>query len=146
MNLWPPYLAAGIRVREISPDYRFARVEMRLRWFNRNYVGVHFGGSLFAMADPFYMLMYMENLGRDYIVWDTAGAIDFVRPGCGTVSVEFSLSQDDIDRAVAGAADGRPYLARHEAQVLSGAGETVSSVQRTIYVRRKPGSDPEQSR
>ena len=36
-----------------AEDYRHARVELRQRWYNRNYVGTHFGGSLFAMTDPF---------------------------------------------------------------------------------------------
>jgi predicted cobalt transporter CbtA len=69
INFWPPFLGAGIRVRRIAPDMKAADVEMKLRWWNANYVGTHFGGSLFAMTDAFYMLMLMANLGRDYIVW-----------------------------------------------------------------------------
>ena len=42
-----------------------ADVEMKLRIWNQNYVGTHYGGSLYSMADPFYMLMLMHNLGRD---------------------------------------------------------------------------------
>ena len=51
MNLWPPFLFAGIRVCAIDADFRSAEVELRMRPWNRNYVGTHFGGSLFAMAD-----------------------------------------------------------------------------------------------
>ena len=36
MNIWPPYLAAGIRVREIAPDWGRVRVELRAHWWNRN--------------------------------------------------------------------------------------------------------------
>ena len=63
LNLWPPFRGAGIRVREIAPDFRIATVELRMRLLNRNYVGTHFGGSLFAMTDPFFMIMMMQNLG-----------------------------------------------------------------------------------
>src|SRR3546814_2300690 len=63
LNVWPPFLFAGIRVRTISDDYRHARVELRQRWYNRNFVGTHFGGSLFAMTDPFWMIMTMQALG-----------------------------------------------------------------------------------
>ncbi len=66
LNLWPPFLFAGIHVTALSADYRHARVELRMRPWNRNYVGTHFGGSLFAMTDPFWMLLTMQNLGRDY--------------------------------------------------------------------------------
>ncbi len=63
MNLWPPFVGAGIRVRHIAPDFRSVTVDMRLRWTNRNYVGTHFGGSLYAMVDPFLMVMLLHNLG-----------------------------------------------------------------------------------
>jgi acyl-coenzyme A thioesterase PaaI-like protein len=138
MNCWPPFLAAGIRVRNIAPDYRQVRVELRMRWSNRNYVGVHFGGSLFAMTDPFFMLMYMNNLGADYIVWDRAGRIEFIRPGRGTVSAEFRLTAEDLESARAKAASGRPALIKHEVDVVDQAGELVARVERTVYVRLKP--------
>jgi len=68
MGWWPPFLGAGIRVRSLSDDFRDAVVELHLGWFNRNYVGTHFGGSLYAMCDPYFMIMLMHNLGRDYLV------------------------------------------------------------------------------
>lgn len=72
MNLWPPYLGAGIRVRSIAADWSEATVELRQRRLNRNYVGTHFGGSLFAMTDPFYALLLMHRLGERHLVWDQA--------------------------------------------------------------------------
>ncbi|SMQ96011.1 hypothetical protein PD885_01310 [Xanthomonas fragariae] len=66
LNLWPPFLFAGVHVTVLSANYRFARVELRQRPWNRNYLGSHFGSSLFAMTDPFWMLLTMHNLGRDY--------------------------------------------------------------------------------
>lgn len=137
MNLWPPFLASGVRVREIAPDYRHVRVELRMHWWNRNYVGVHFGGSLFAMTDPFFMLMYMHNLGQDYIVWDRAAEIVFVRPGRGRVWAEFKLEEADIEKARLAAASGKPALIEREVEVLDQGGEIVAQVRRTVYVRLK---------
>ena len=99
MNLWPPFLFTGIHVTEISADWRHARVELRMRPWNRNYVRTHFGGSLFAMADPFWMLLLMQRLGRDYFVWDQSGAIDFVRPGRGTVATSFTVDDTTLARS-----------------------------------------------
>jgi hypothetical protein len=97
INLWPPFLGAGIRIQHIAPDMRTIDVEMKLRFWNANYVGTHFGGSLFAMTDPFYMLMLMANLGRDYIVWHKAATIRYRKPGKGTVGAELHLSDSQID-------------------------------------------------
>ena len=83
MRLYPPYLGAGIRVTHVSHDFREIDVRMGLHWWNRNYVGTHFGGSLYSMIDPFLMLMFLENLGRDYVVWDKAATIRFKTPGRG---------------------------------------------------------------
>jgi len=137
MNVWPPYLAAGIRVREISDDFRVARVALRLGLLNRNYVHVHFGGSLFAMTDPFYMLMYLKNLGSQYVVWDKSAAIDFVRPGRGTVTAEFRLNESDFAHSRQQASWQRSVLIVHPVEIRDADDELVARVQRTIYVRRK---------
>lgn len=97
LNIYPPYLGAGIHVDSISDDFRDVVVSMKLRWYNRNYVGTHFGGSLASMTDPFYMLMLMNILGKGYIVWDHSTRIRFIRPGRGRVVARFHLSQEQID-------------------------------------------------
>ncbi|MBK9703668.1 MAG: DUF4442 domain-containing protein [Betaproteobacteria bacterium] len=91
MNLWPPFLGAGIKVTRLSADYREIDVRLDLRLLNRNYVGTQFGGSLYAMTDPFFMLMMLHNLGPDYVVWDKAGAVRYVKPGRGAVHARFRL-------------------------------------------------------
>jgi len=80
LNIWPPFLGAGIRVTRLSPDMKAVDVEMKLHFFNRNYVGTHYGGSLYSMTDQFYMLMLMHNLGRDYVVWARQQPFGFVSP------------------------------------------------------------------
>src|ERR1700693_2935999 len=97
VNLWPPFLGAGIRIRHIAPDMKAVDVEMKLHFWNANYVGTHFGGSLFAMTDPFYMLMLMANLGRDFVVWDKAATIRYRKPGKGTVRAEFRLAAAQLE-------------------------------------------------
>ncbi|WP_447744633.1 DUF4442 domain-containing protein [Pseudomonas nicosulfuronedens] len=138
LNLYPPYLGAGVRVRHISADFREIRVKMGLSLFNRNYVGTQFGGSLYSMTDPFFMLMLMENLGRDYIVWDKAANIEFVSPGKGPVYADFRIDQPLLDDIREQTADGGKYLPRLHAEVRDGEGTLVARVQKTLYVRLKP--------
>src|SRR5215471_11380721 len=97
MNLWPPFLFSGIRVEAISADWRYARVRLKLRWYNRNYVRTQFGGLLFAMIDPFWMILTLEALRREYIVWDKAGEIEFITPGRGDVLAEIHLDEAFLD-------------------------------------------------
>ncbi len=137
MNLWPPYRFAGIRVREIAPDYSTAVVAMKLTPLNRNYVGTHFGGSLFSMADPFWMLLVMEQLGREYVVWDRRAEIEFVKPGRGEVRTEFVVDPAVIERIREAAAGGDKVLEWFENEILDSGGDVVARVRRQLYVRRK---------
>lgn len=141
MSWYPPYLGAGIRVAEMADDMRYVRVEMPLRWYNRNYVGTHFGGSLYSMCDPFYMLMVMENLGDDYIVWDRSATIEFEKPGEGTVRAEFELTEERIDE-IRRAADRKGKTEpTFEVEVVDGQGDVVAAVEKVVYVRRKGGGE-----
>ena len=104
MNIWSPFRSPGIRVTHWSDDWREVRVELRQRRFNMNFVGTHYGGSLFSMTDPFWMLILLHVLGRDYLVWDKTSEIDFVKPGKGTVSARFRLHQSVLDDIIAATA------------------------------------------
>jgi hypothetical protein len=142
INFWPPFLGAGVRVVSIAPDMKAVDVEMKLRWWNANYVGTHFGGSLFAMTDAFYMLMLMANLGRDYIVWDKAATIRYRKPGKGTVRAEFRLSDsqiDDIREKLKTLPKYEPVLlvnVKDEADVL------IAEVEKVLHVRKKQSEKP----
>ena len=138
INLWPPFLFAGIHVTAISADYRFVRVELRQRPWNVNYVRTHFGGSLFAMTDPFWMLCLLQNMGSRYFVWDKAGTIEFLKPGRGVVWTEFRLDDATLEEVKAATANGDKYLHWFENDVLDADGEVVARVRKQVYVRLKP--------
>ena len=142
INLWPPFLGAGIRVRRLSPDWTEIDVEMKLHWWNRNYVGTHYGGSLYSMADPFFMIMLIQNLGKDYIVWDKSASIRFKKPGRGTVSASFRLSQEQIREI-------KQALNTHEnekiervftVEVKDESGSVVAQIEKLLHIRRKDQS------
>ncbi len=140
INLYPPFLGAGIRVRR-SPDGTGFEVRMKLTALNRNYVGTHFGGSLYSMCDPFFMLILMRALGPEYVVWDKAAAIRFLRPGRGTVRASFRVGAERLEQIRREAdADGRSEPV-FTATVVGEDGEAVAEVEKTLYVRRRRPRD-----
>lgn len=138
INLWPPFLFNSIRVQSIARDWSEARVVLRLRPWNRNYVRTQFGGNLFAMSDPFWMLLAMHRLGRDYLVWDKAGAIDFVAPGRADVHAAFRMPDAVVDELRSAAAGGDKVLRWFETEITAANGEVVARVRKQLYVRLKP--------
>jgi acyl-coenzyme A thioesterase PaaI-like protein len=135
-NVYPPYLGAGVRVKA-SPDLHTFEVRMKLRFWNRNYVGTHFGGSLYTMCDPFFMLILMNALGRDYIVWDKEATIRFRRPGRGTVRATFHIPPERVAEIKAEADAQRKVEPVFKVDVLDDRGEVVAEVEKLLYVRRK---------
>ena len=139
LNIYGPYLGAGIRADYISADWRSIRVSMKLRWYNRNAVGTHFGGSLYSMVDPHLMLMLMNILGSGFVVWDKSAAIDFLRPGRGRVRAEFTITDNDLEKIRINAEGGSKYLPQFTVDITDEGGELVARVTKTLYIRKKTG-------
>ena len=137
INLWPPFLGAGIRVTRMAPGWREIDVEMKLRRWNRNYVGTHYGGSLYSMTDPWFMLMLIENLGRDYIVWDKSASIRFRKPGRGLVRASFRLSNEQIQEIREALLAAEKIDRTFTVEVKDESGTVIAEVQKQIQVRRK---------
>ncbi len=135
VNLYPPLLGAGIRSRQVDP--LTIRAEMKLTALNRNIVGVHFGGSLYAMCDPWFMLILMRALGKDYIVWDKAARIEFVQPGRSAVSATFHIPAARVQEIRELAAQTRKVEPIFQVDVTDASGQVVARVEKTLYVRRK---------
>jgi acyl-coenzyme A thioesterase PaaI-like protein len=137
MNLWPPFLGAGITVEHIAKDFRHARVRLKHGLLNRNIVGVHFGGSLFAMTDPFFMMMVSQNLGKTYIIWDQAAKSEFLKPGKGKVHASFDVTQEQLNEIIAAAESGDKVLRDFVVEVKDRQDDVVARITKTLYIRKK---------
>jgi acyl-coenzyme A thioesterase PaaI-like protein len=135
INFYPPLLGAGIRARTLDP--LTIRVELPLTALNRNIVGVHFGGSLYAMCDPWFMLILMRALGRDYIVWDKAASIRFLQPGRGAVTATFHIPPERIVEIRQAADSGQKTEPTFTVEVLDSQGGAVARVEKLLYVKKK---------
>jgi acyl-coenzyme A thioesterase PaaI-like protein len=140
INFYPPLLGAGIRVRHNQSDDYTITVQLKLTRFNAGAMGTHFGGSLYAMCDPFYALIVLHHLGREYIVWDKAAAIQFLKPGRGTVTATFHLSPEQIAELRAQADRDGKIEPLFNVDVLDERGEVIAKVEKRLYIRRRADS------
>jgi acyl-coenzyme A thioesterase PaaI-like protein len=137
INWYGPFLGAGVKLEKMTKDYRHARVSMKLTFYNKNYMGTQFGGSLYSMTDPWYMLMLIKNLGNDYIVWDKAATVNFRKPGRGKVTAEFNLTDEHL-------AEIKKYLETEKkmdyhfkVEIKDDEGKLIADVDKVVYIRRK---------
>ena len=137
INLYPPYLGMGVRVRDWREDFTRFEVELRARWYNRNLFGTHFGGSLYAMADPFFVFIVTMNLGRDYIVWDKSASIDFLKPAKGTILGVFEIKKNRLNEIRADVDRLGKNTYWFEAELTDENDVVVARVRKEVYVRAK---------
>ena len=137
INWYPPFLGMNIRVVYVAPDFQTIRVQSKLSRRNLNAVGTHFGGTLYAMCDPFFMLILMHALGDEYIVWDKAAHIQFLRPGRGAVTATFHIPPERVSEIRAQADRGEKIEPTFSVDVVDEQNEIVARVEKLLYVRRK---------
>ncbi|WP_010114071.1 PaaI family thioesterase [Acinetobacter sp. P8-3-8] len=137
LNHYSPYKGAGIEIDKIDLKNYHIRVKMPLTHKNQNIVGVHFGGSLYSMVDPFYMLILMHHLGPKYVVWDKAATINFLSPGRSTVYADIRLDFAEIEQIKKATADFQPVYRNYTLNIFDDSGLRIAEVQKTLYIRRK---------
>ena len=137
LNRYAPYRGAGIEIDILDFARYHIRVKMPLTRKNQNIVGVHFGGSLYSMVDPFYMLLLMHHLGHKYIVWDKAASIHFLAPGRTTVYADIRIDAEEIKTIQQLAQDYAPVNRVYTFNIYDENGARIAEVEKTVYIRRK---------
>ena len=137
INFYGPFLGAGVKLENMSKDFRHAKVSMRLTFYNKNYLGTQFGGSLYAMVDPWYMLMLIKNLGQEYIVWDKGATIHFRRPGLSKVHAEFRLEDSHLEEIKKALETQNKMDYVFKVEIRDEAGKLIAEVDKIIYIRKK---------
>jgi len=136
INFYPPFFGAGIKVKKSADGFSY-KVSMNLSVMNRNYVGTHFGGSLYSMCDPFYMLIMMEKLGKDFLVWDKEASIKFKSPGRGKVHASFSIDEKEVQDVLKQVELHGVYEPTFEVEVLDKDNKVVAIVEKKLWIKKK---------
>jgi hypothetical protein len=137
MRFWPPFLGAGIRVKNFNKEYTLITVQMKIYFWNKNYVGTHFGGSLYSMTDPFYMLMLLHALGREYIVWDKSASIRYKKPARGTVYAQFQITDEQIKNIKTNLNEAPKTESEFMVEIKDEVGEVIAEVKKILHISKK---------
>lgn len=138
MNLWPPLAFAGVRILEWDEDYTRVLVRSaRPGRLNGNMFGTQYGGTLFTMTDPFFAILMLEQLGREYNVWDRRAEIEFVSPGRTAVTAEIAVSAAEANAVRQEAANGERVLRWFTCEIVDASGGVVAVVRKQLHITRK---------
>lgn len=137
LTFYPPFIGAGIYVRSVSSDLTRIEAVLPLRWYNRNAYGAHFGGNIYMLCDPFFILILHAWLGEDYVLWDRSAQIRYLKPGRGRLSAIFEITKPRIQHII-DQLEKNPQSSFHfSTEVKNKHGETVATVEKEIYIRKK---------
>lgn len=137
MNLYPMFRGTGGKLIYLKSDFAHATVRIKLGIWTRNYVGTIFGGSMFAAADPFHMVLLINIIGKNYVVWDKAGKIDFKRPSKKEIRADFIYTPEEIEHIKAEVAAHGKYEFKKSVEWRDKDQNVVSIVEKTVYVATK---------
>ena len=112
-------------------------VSIRLNTRTRNRVGTVFGGSIYSSVDPYFMLLFMEVLGKDYIVWDKGASMKFVRPITGKVKCRFLITDELVAEVKQKVAAAGEYTFELPLKYEDEAGVVYATFTKTVYAASK---------
>jgi hypothetical protein len=137
IRFWPPFLGAGISVKSFHADGTLIVAQMKMRFWNKNYVGTHYGGSIYSMTDPFYMLMLINLLGRGYIVWDKSASIRYKKPARGILYARFELSTEQVEKIRLAVDSEKKIEAEFVISITDAESVVVAEVKKTLSIAKK---------
>lgn len=137
MNWYPMYFGTGGKILFWSGDNAEVHLRLKLNVWTYNYVGTIFGGSMFAACDPFYMVMLLRTLGRDYVVWDKSASIRFRKPARKPLYTVLKLTPEVIDEIKKKTLEHGHCTQLFVIQWLDAAGALHAEVERHCYIAGK---------
>lgn len=136
-NWFPAYRGTGARIAFIASDFSEIRIRLPLSWRTRNYVGTIFGGSMYGSIDPPYMIMLIHILGPDYVVWDKAASIRFLRPGRETLHATFRVAPEDVASIRNAVGESGKIDREFAVDLVNAAGEVHASCAKLLSIRKR---------
>lgn len=111
------------------------RLTLGIRTNNR--VGTVYGGSIYSSIDPHFMLLFMEVLGKDYVVWDKAASVKFVKPIITSVKCRIALNPEIIQQVRDRVDQQQEFQIDLPLQYEDNEGNVYAVFTKTIYVAQK---------
>ena len=137
LNFFPAYRRSGGKAIYVSDDWKEVQIKLPLNWRTRNYVGSVFGGSMYSAVDPIYMLQLIKLLGKNYIVWDKAATIKFLKPIRNTVYARFLIKDEILNEIRKKVTKETSYDIVLNVEYTDKTGSVYAIIEKTLFIADK---------
>lgn len=138
LNVFPPWLVQRIRVVEMAGGFRRCRVRVGRSFLTGNLNGTTFGGTIFSAADPVHAVMYWQifaHRGVRVQAWLRSSSIRYVRPAATALTLEFVLTESDVEEAAAALASRGRHGRTHVVEAFDAEGNLCATAEADVYLR-----------
>lgn len=136
-NLIPVYIGTRAKIKFISADWKEVHILLPLNIFTRNIAGSVFGGSIYSSIDPVYMFMLIKTLGEDFVVWDKAAYVKFVRPGRTSLKTRLVLSDEKLEQIKSEVNQNGETTIELLVEYLDAGNAVCANITKSIYIADK---------
>lgn len=135
-NFYFPFLGAGIKIHSINKDLTSITTQLKLNFFNPNYMGIHFGGSLFSMCDPFYVFILFNHLPKQYFIIDKKATIEFLLPTKKKVYATLSITHEEINTIKERCEQKKKIDWEVETFIFDEDNKKIAKINKILYIRK----------
>ncbi|RFZ94332.1 DUF4442 domain-containing protein [Mucilaginibacter conchicola] len=138
MRFYPPLLFQRIWVQRFHNGFKGVEVKVFKSFFNKNYNGTIFGGTIFAAADPFLPVLFDRILyspDRKLRIWSKSSRIDFLKPANSTLKFSIVIDDHHIKEALEILETIGKYEKTFLVDIFNADGEVCASLQNEVYIR-----------
>ena len=136
LSYWPPYFFSGIKIIGVNDQFTKIDVCLKQRFWNTNYVGSHFGGSLYSMCDPFYMFILLHHL-PGHVIWDKGANFKFKKPGYGNVFASFEIPIETIEKLKIEASQNFSISPIFKTTIKDQQNRVILELEKILYLKKK---------
>jgi hypothetical protein len=140
LSFYPPLFFQRIWVRKFHPDFRGVDVKINRSFFNRNYNGSIFGGTIFAATDPFYAILFdqlMQRRGYKCRVWLKSASIQYLKPGRSDLFFSLKITDEMLQEAEQALQTEGKFVKAYPMELFDKDGQLCVLVMNEVYLRNK---------
>ncbi len=137
LELYPPFFFMGLKVVEVSKDYRLCRIRVPLRWYLKNHHGTFFGGAICSIADPIPALL-CGRIFRGTQMWSQKVSVEFLKPLRGAVNLKVEIPEESIVRIRERLRETRTASETFTFSFWNDEGDEIARVENTVFLKMRP--------
>lgn len=138
MRFYPPLFFQRIWVKKIEKGFKAIEVKINRSLFTTNLGNSIFGGTIFSATDPFYALLFGQQLrkkGFNITVWLKSAQISYLKPGRSNLYFRIEVTDEMIEMAEYALQQQGKFIQAYPIHVFDSDNVLCAKAINEVYIR-----------